>query len=96
VLLVQPLGLRDPAHDKPVTPDTIFYIASCTKSFMATAVMSLAEDGKLDLDAPVKRYLPRFELPDAKLAESITIRDLLCHRWGVDSDHITFAEAFPG
>jgi CubicO group peptidase (beta-lactamase class C family) len=50
----------------------------------------------MELDAPVKRYLPRFDLPDAKLAESITIRDLLCHRWGVDSDSITFAEAYSG
>ena len=70
VVFVDTLGVRNPETKEPVTPDTIFYIASCTKTFIATAIVSLAEEGKIDLDAPVKRYLPRFELADAKSTEA--------------------------
>src|SRR5262245_28685595 len=64
VVLLESLGIRNPDGSKPVTPDTQFYIASCTKPYTATVIAQLAEAGKLDLDAPVKRYLPRFQLAD--------------------------------
>src|SRR5262245_19156012 len=66
------LGQRDPGRDAPVTSETIFYIASATKPYVAFALAQLAEQGKVELDAPVKRYLPRFRLADAKLTETIT------------------------
>ena len=96
VVFLDTLGVRDPETNKPVTKDTIFYIASCTKTFVATAIVALAEDGKLDMDAPVKRYLPRFELADAKATESITIRDLLTHAKGINSDPIVWLDAYTG
>ena len=61
----QALGERNPEKRLPVTMDTMFYIASCTKSYMAMGIMSLVEEGKVELDAPIKTYLPRFELADA-------------------------------
>jgi CubicO group peptidase (beta-lactamase class C family) len=49
---------RDPS--RPVTAETLFHMASITKPFVATSVMQLVEQGKVDLDAPVTRYLPYF------------------------------------
>jgi CubicO group peptidase (beta-lactamase class C family) len=60
----------------PVTPDTPMPIASLTKSFTAAAIMLLVEDGTLALDAPVRQYLPEFELADSRSVR-ITIRQLL-------------------
>ncbi len=62
---------------QPVTPQTQFPIASLTKSFTAIAVLQLVESGQIDLDAPVKKYLPDFTLADAEAAAQITIRQLL-------------------
>jgi CubicO group peptidase (beta-lactamase class C family) len=90
------LGRRDPARDAPVTKDTLFYIASATKPYVAFALAQLAEQGRLDLDAPVARYLPRFRLADAELARTITVRDLLCHRPGLNSREIVLLDAFTG
>jgi CubicO group peptidase (beta-lactamase class C family) len=90
------LGRRDPARDAPVTKDTLFYIASTTKPFVAFGLALLAEEGKVELDAPVKRYLPRFRLADAALTETLTVRDLLCHRHGLDSGQIVMLDAYTG
>jgi CubicO group peptidase (beta-lactamase class C family) len=68
--------------DKPVTPTTLFHMASVTKPFVATAIMQLAEQGKVDLDAPVTRYLPYFRLNDPRY-RSITVRQMLTHTSGM-------------
>jgi CubicO group peptidase (beta-lactamase class C family) len=60
-----------------VTPQTPFILASTTKSFTALAIMQLVEAGKVDLDAPVQRYLPWFHLADPAASARITIRHLL-------------------
>ena len=60
-ILQECLGIRDPRTQEPVTPDTLFFIAAGTKPFTAMAVEQLAEQGKMDLDAPVRKYLPRSE-----------------------------------
>jgi len=88
-------GVRDLAG-RPATPDTIYYIASCTKTYNGLAIVKLAEEGKIDLDAPVRTYLPQLKLPDEALASSITVRDLLCHRYGINSGDIVFQDAYTG
>lgn len=75
VLYVQ--GYGDAGHGRPVMPQTQFLIASVSKSFTAMAVMQLVEAGKVDLDAPVQRYLPDFTTTDPAIASQITIRHLL-------------------
>jgi CubicO group peptidase (beta-lactamase class C family) len=62
---------------RPVTPQTPFILASTTKSLTALAVMQLVEAGKVDLDAPVQRYLPWFHLADPTDSARITVRHLL-------------------
>ncbi len=89
-------GHRDAAQSSPVTPDTRFYVASITKTYVAFLVCMLAVDGKLSLDDPVNEHLPRFELADAEATESITIRDLLSHRAGLESMTIETLEAYTG
>lgn len=96
VILLEAFGKRDVQKNLPADTDTLFYIASSTKSFVAMAITLLAEEGKLDLDAPVKKYLPRFQLADVKATETITLRDLLSHRAGLNHGAISFAEAYSG
>ena len=70
----------DPA--RPVTPETLFHMASVTKPFVATAVMQLVEQGKVELGAPVTKYLPHFHLKDSRY-DSITVRQMLTHMSGM-------------
>ncbi|MDX2198939.1 MAG: serine hydrolase [Phycisphaerae bacterium] len=96
VIYIDTFGYRDLEKRLPVTPETSYYIASATKPFTAMGVMKLVEAGKVGLDDPVKKHLPRFELPDAKQAASITIRDLLSHKAGIDCGPAVFLDAYTG
>ncbi len=96
VALLDTFGIRNPETKEPVTPDTGFYIASCTKSFMAMGIATLVDEGKVDLDAPVKKYLPQFQIADPALTKTLTVRDLLSHAKGLSSWPITFGEAYTG
>lgn len=66
-------GVASPAGEVP-TPQTPFFICSLTKSFTSLAVMQLVEAGKIDLDAPVKYYLPWFTHGDPQAAAQIKVR----------------------
>ena len=72
-------GMANLEHDIPITPATIFHVASVSKQFTAMAVMLLAADGKLSLDDDIRKHLP--ELPD--YGHRITIRHLLTHTSGL-------------
>ena len=67
---------------KPITPETLFHMASITKPFVATAVLQLWEQGKVNLDAPVTRYVPYFRIDDPRAAQ-ITVRQMLTHSSGM-------------
>lgn len=77
-------GVADSSGRK-ITPQTPFYIGSLTKSFTALAVMQLVEAGKIDLDAPVQKYLPWFELADKESSTKITVRNLLNQTTGIST-----------
>jgi CubicO group peptidase (beta-lactamase class C family) len=77
-------GVTSAENPLPVTPDTLFLIASVTKTFTATAVMRLVADGKVALDAPVRRYVPELVLADERAADQITVLNLLNHTSGLD------------
>jgi len=96
IVAMATLGLRDVERGLPVTPRTRFYVASCTKPIVATAVWGLAGEGRLDLDAPVRNYYPAFRLPDAALADSISLRDLMSHRMGLVCRPLSYATAHTG
>ncbi|MCI3928576.1 serine hydrolase domain-containing protein [Streptomyces sp. AN091965] len=68
----------------PVDEKTVFHLASVSKTFTATALMRLVAEGKVDLDAPVRRYVPELRLADEGAAERITVLHLLNHTAGLD------------
>ena len=76
-------GYRDVDKHLPVTPDTLFALGSCSKTFTATAIALLAGEGRVALDAPVRRYLPDFSLQDPVASAILTPRDLLTHKSGL-------------
>ena len=75
-------GFADAARTKPATAETVYRVGSVSKLFTDIAVMQLVEAGKLDLDAPVRQYLPEFA-PRGAGAEAITLRQLMAHRSGL-------------
>jgi CubicO group peptidase (beta-lactamase class C family) len=86
VIYAKGFGWADVEARRPVTPQTIFYIASTTKSFTGLAAAILDEQGRIDLDAPLSRYLPTAKLQDPLNADSITMRSLLSHTHGISND----------
>lgn len=79
IVLERAYGMADLEHAVPNRPDTIFEAGSVSKQFTAAAILLLAEDGKLRLDDPVRKYVP--ELPE--VAAPITIRQMLQHTSGL-------------
>jgi D-alanyl-D-alanine carboxypeptidase len=79
VIKTKGYGFANLEHEVPVTPDTVFELASVTKQFTATAVMLLVEDGKIKLDDPIVEYLPN----SPEQWKGITVRHLLTHTAGL-------------
>jgi CubicO group peptidase (beta-lactamase class C family) len=75
----QGYGTADLDHDVKITPTTVFHVASMSKQFTAAAILMLAQEGKLSLDDPVRKYVP--EVPD--FGVPITLRQLLHHISGL-------------
>ena len=86
---VKTAGVRELDNRAPVTPDSVFRIASMTKSFTALAILKLRDEGKLSLDDPVARYVPAAaDLPyPTKDSPALTIRHLLTHSEGFPEDN---------
>jgi CubicO group peptidase (beta-lactamase class C family) len=78
-------GVTSMDNPLPVDRDTLFVIGSVTKTYTATAIMRLVEAGRVELDAPVRRYVPELRLPDEEAAAQITILNLLNHTAGLDT-----------
>jgi CubicO group peptidase (beta-lactamase class C family) len=83
VVYAKGFGKRDVKNDLPVTTDTLFAIGSCTKAFTTFVLGQLVDEGKLDWDKPVGRYLPGFRLYDTVASNELTPRDLVTHRSGL-------------
>ena len=75
-------GVTSVDHPLPVDADTLFQIASVTKTITATVIMRLVEQGRVALDAPVRTYLPSFRLVDADAASRATVKHLVTHTGG--------------
>ncbi|QUH04385.1 beta-lactamase family protein [Saccharopolyspora erythraea] len=77
-------GVTSVDNPRPVDGNTLFHLASVTKTFTATALMRLAVEGMVDLEAPVCRYIPELRLSDERAAAKITVLNLLNHTSGLD------------
>ena len=76
-------GYLEEGKSQKVNDQTLFAIASNTKAFVSVALGMLVEEGRIQWDDPVRRYLPEFEMPDPCVSSLLTIKDLLCHRSGL-------------
>ncbi len=76
-------GYGQADSDRALTPQTPMYIGSVSKSFTALAIMQLAEAGKIDLDAPVRTYIPWFQIADEAASQTLTMRHFLHHASGL-------------
>jgi CubicO group peptidase (beta-lactamase class C family) len=80
-------GVTNVEHPLPVTPDTLFQTGSISKTFTGTLMMRLVEQGKVDLDTPVKRYIKDLKLQDKNVERKVTVRQLLTHMGGWVGDY---------
>ena len=87
-------GVTNLENPLEVTDETLFQIGSITKTFTGTLAMKLVEDGKLDLDAAVRSYLPEFKVVDQDASQKVTIRHLMTHTSGWFGDF--FLDTGPG
>ncbi len=93
VIYLKGFGVRKAREKEPVTEDTVFAIASCSKAFTATAIAMLVAEGKMNWDDPVRKHVDWFRLSDPSADRDVTIRDLLCHRTGMPRHDMLWAAA---
>src|SRR5687768_6079337 len=86
-------GVTNVTTGVDVTAGTVMHIGSITKVLTATLVMQLVDEGRVELTAPLKRYLPEFQVADRDAAELITVEMLLNHTCGIDGEY--FPDAGP-
>jgi len=86
---VKTAGVRETPGDALVTPETVFRIASMTKSFTAMAILKLRDEGKLSLEDPVSRFVPELkDLPyPTSDSQTLVVRHLLTHSEGFPEDN---------
>ena len=95
VVFAKGFGVRKIGESTPVDEKTLFAIGSSSKAFTAAALAMLVDEGKVKWDDPVTKHLPGFQLFDPYVTREITVRDLLCHRSGLDrSDFIWYGTPY--
>ena len=82
------VGVTNVEHPLPVTDTTLFQVGSITKTFVSTAILLLAEEGKLALDDPVGKHVSTLRERTGLDTDAITIEHLLSHQSGFDGDHL--------
>jgi CubicO group peptidase (beta-lactamase class C family) len=88
VIYLKGFGVKEIGKKNPVTPDTLFPLASCTKAFTTTAMAILVDEGKMGWDDPVRKHVEFFHLSDPSADALVTLRDLVSHRTGVGSHEL--------
>jgi CubicO group peptidase (beta-lactamase class C family) len=84
IVFAKGYGVRKLGESTPVTEHTLFAIASCSKAFTAAALAMLVDEGKIKWDDPVTKHLPAFAIDDPYVTHELTVRDLICHRSGLE------------
>src|SRR5216683_2608789 len=83
VIYLKGHGVKELGKKDPVTPDTVFPLASCTKAFTTTAMAILVHEGKMAWDDPVRKHVEFFHLSDPNADADVRLRDLVSHRTGL-------------
>ena len=84
IVMAKGYGVRKLGDPTLVNERTLFAIGSSSKAFTAASIAMLVDEGKLKWDDRVTKYLPEFELYDPYVTRELTVRDLLCHRSGLE------------
>ncbi len=84
IVFARGYGVRKLGDPTPVDEKTIFAIGSSSKAFTSASIAMLVDEGKIKLDDPATKYLPGFQLFDPYVTREMTVRDLLCHRSGLE------------
>jgi CubicO group peptidase (beta-lactamase class C family) len=96
VILSKGFGYADVEAKRPVSPQTVFYIASSAKPFFALTATLLDHKNQIDLDAPLSSYLPDAKLQSPLSAENIKLRNLLTHSHGIAEGPVDFRMGLTG
>ena len=83
VVYAKGFGYKDWENKVPATENTQFAIGSCTKAFTASLIGILAKEKLVDIDKPVKNYLPALNFYNNDMNNNVTLRDMMCHRTGL-------------
>ena len=86
-------GVNSLGTEAPVTPDTLFPLASCTKGFTSTLMASLVDSGDIGWDDSVRKHLPTFRISDVDADKLMTMRDLVTHRSGLGGHDLLWYRA---
>jgi CubicO group peptidase (beta-lactamase class C family) len=89
-------GYSDLDKKLPVTENTQFAIGSCTKAFTASLLGMLVKDGKVELDKPVRNYLPELKFQNEYTNDHVTLRDMMCHRTGLPRHDMSWYASWAG
>lgn len=92
VVFAKGFGYQDMSTVAPITENTQWGIASCTKSFTATLCGMLADEGYFTLEQPIREYLPDFQMYDPVATKLCTLKDMLCHRTGLGGYDAVWAD----
>src|SRR5699024_5962935 len=79
IIYEKSFGYKDVENKEKPTMDTVFGIASLTKSFTCVGILQLVEAGKIDLNAPVVKYIPQFTIPDQAALKQMTVHHFMTH-----------------
>lgn len=79
-------GVLNVSTGVTTTTDSLFQLGSITKAFTATLVLQLLEEGRIEIDAPVRKYLPDFRVASERVSENLSVRHLLTHTSGIDGE----------
>ena len=85
VVMMKGYGVKELGGTDKVDENTLFMIGSNTKAFTATLVATLDAEKKLSLEDKAKKWLPQFKMKDEWVTKQVTVRDLLCHRLGMNT-----------
>lgn len=90
IVYAKGFGYKDYERKIPVTLNTLFAIGSCTKAFTASLIGMLNKEGKVDIDKPVRSYIPELKFYNDEMNDHITLRDMMCHRTGLPRHDISW------
>jgi CubicO group peptidase (beta-lactamase class C family) len=91
VIFAKGFGVRDLETQKPVKTDTVFAIGSTTKAFTATLISMLVDEGKMQWDDPITKYLPHLKFNLENKSDEITLRDMMSHQTGFTRFNLLYA-----